>query len=733
MVPATASRAMPETSSAIPEARDNLLILQDFFAAAADGRLLSAGPEAARARRDAAIAALEGLLTWQRPALAAGPGLAWPYRELVRLEACLRAAADSSEPNTRRQAELTLARLPVPGQWRRLANLAPDLAADPEICDFLAAETQTGRAKLAAKPQSYYRIGHFCQVLKAPGNDGEKGLLRLFSLHYALADDSLLADLARDWALFVEPTMGLIYRHAWLRAFDRPETIVLFGLGGAEDRAFLAGQGLSATPLAHGSFLPEEPAPVVRTKDAGIVFNATFDEMERKRHGLLLALLKAPELATVTALVLGRGSAAGVDRFTDMIRAAGLQGRVSVAANLRREEVPAFLARARVGVHLSLYENGPRAIPEFWRADLPVVVSRAMAGQDFSLFCPENGLAVDDAELARSISSVLAAPGRFAPRRWFLAQAGSRNGTRALNATFKALYAARGWPWTADIAPLASGGAGRAADPEDFERFRPQYEALAEAFARHPHLPVRPLLEKSGTPSGDASLRAELAAILAAVGPENIWRPVLDERGRRLAEGIGLPDDGLPADLAGLDFAGKSVADLGANFGYYTFLAARLGAHLAVGVEQHPEVVRGARLLARLLRVDNARFVRSDFLAEPPAEACDTAMMIDIIGKRIIAKGKLAAVLDAARAWGRRELVFTFRPIYALKDLGLTAARLKQLYPTARITDGRFLLLDFVRDFYGPDWRLDILTKAPDLARKMKYLLRFTRRDQAAE
>ena len=91
------------------------------------------------------------------------------------------------------------------------------------------------------------------------------------------------------------------------------------------------------------------------------------------------------------------------------------------------------------------------------------------------------------------------------------------------------------------------------------------------------------------------------------------------------------------------------------------------------------------------------------------------------------------AVLAAARAWGRRELVFTFRPIYRLDDLDLDEAMLKRLYPAARVEDGRFLLLEFAREFFGPDWRLEILTRAPDLARKMKYLVRFTRRDRDAE
>ena len=68
---------------------------------------------------------------------------------------------------------------------------------------------------------------------------------------------------------------------------------------------------------------------------------------------------------------------------------------------------------------------------------------------------------------------------------------------------------------------------------------------------------------------------ATLRAALAALGPGRVWRPVPGPDGTLLAPGRGPGPECLDAYVAGLDVAGKTVADLGCNLGYFAFLAAR--------------------------------------------------------------------------------------------------------------------------------------------------------------
>jgi hypothetical protein len=51
-------------------------------------------------------------------------------------------------------------------------------------------------------------------------------------------------------------------------------------------------------------------------------------------------------------------------------------------ANLLRREVPAALRSARLGVQVSLHENGCRSVYEYFRADSPCVAATSMAGMD---------------------------------------------------------------------------------------------------------------------------------------------------------------------------------------------------------------------------------------------------------------------------------------------------------------------------------------------------------------
>ncbi|GBC63819.1 hypothetical protein DENIS_4817 [Desulfonema ishimotonii] len=433
------------------------------------------------------------LLTAHRPFLERTRGLSWPYEMLRCREATFAHLARNGEtPFVRHQVRLFLTLLPFPGQWRRLSDAEQASCPHPEIEEFIRGEQRKTAAKLRKKSQKTFKLRHFCQILKRPDLPREKGVLRIFSLPYLFADSRLLNALNRQYFLYIEPPWGVLARHAWLRAFSCLEDPCLFGVGGREDADFLAGQpGILTTPLAHGDFLEDLPPESAGEKQFDIVFNATFDDMPRKRHRFMLTLLSHPLLKDATALFIGRGAEKNVAACRQMIREPGLSDRVTLCANLMRRDVPAYLARCRVGVQVSQHENACRSIYECFRADLPCAVSSAMAGFNFDLFSDQNGVVAPDRMLPRTISEMLGQTARFAPRSWFLKHSGSLNSTRMLNHQLRGIFSQLGYAWQTDIVPLGSSGASRYVDHAHHEMFRPESESLLKIFRSQPELPVR--------------------------------------------------------------------------------------------------------------------------------------------------------------------------------------------------------------------------------------------------
>ena len=468
--------------------------LEDFFELVDSGTLFdSTDPIYFRRLRDDVCDALVELLVWQRPFLEAARGLNWPYEAFrKRLSFFETSAQEKSDPFSRKQAYLFLARLPFPGQWKWLARAQHNFGTDPEIKALLKLEYQRIERKLKKKKHTQYMLRHFCQILKKPGLPEAKGVLRIFSLPYLFVNPELLEALNRLYFLYVEPPWGVVFRHAWLRPFAGLEDPTLFGLNGEEDAAFLSSQpGILTTSLAHADFLEDDTSlDLDKEKRFDIIFNSTFDDMPRKRHAVMLALLQHSLLRRTTALFIGTGDPGNVDAFEQQVQASGLSKRVTVRHNLLRRNVPGHLAQCKIGVQISLHENGCRSIYEFLRSDLPCVISTSMAGVNPAIINSRTGIAAPDRDLARAILQALEKRQKFRPRHWFIAHSGSANSSRMLNEQLKEIFFERGYSWQEDIVPLASSGANRYTDATHYERFRPQFEELLKIFQNHSHLPI---------------------------------------------------------------------------------------------------------------------------------------------------------------------------------------------------------------------------------------------------
>jgi len=476
-------------------ANQTYISLLEYFFERADSQTLfdSTDSDYFRRLRDEICDALIQLLVWQRSFLEAERGLDWPYAGFrKRISFFEKAAREHSDPFIQKQAGLFLARLPFPRQWRWLARAQNNFRADPEIKAFLKLEAQRIEEKLNKKKQKQYMLRHFCQILKKPRLPGEKGVLRIFSLPYLFVNPELLKALNRLYFLYVEPPWGVVFRHAWLRPFATLTDPTLFGLNGEEDAAFMRSQpGILTTALAHADFMEDDKTlDFDQKKRFDLIFNATFDDMPRKRHAYMLELLQHPLLRRTTALFIGRGDAPKVDAFKRQIEAAGLSSRVTVKDNLLRQDVPGYLAQCKMGVQISLHENGCRSIAELLRSNLACVISTAMAGVNPAIINAQTGIAAPDRGLARAISKALEKSEKFAPRDWFLTHSGSLNSSRMLNDQLKAIFLERGYLWREDIVPLASSGANRYADNSHYERFRPEFKKLLKIFRQQAHLPM---------------------------------------------------------------------------------------------------------------------------------------------------------------------------------------------------------------------------------------------------
>ena len=472
----------------------HLAALEDFFRRVDSEQIFdSSDPTHFQRLRDAISDALVQLLVWQRPFLEAQRGLNWPYAAFrQRLSFFEKAVRQDPDPFIQKQACFFLARLPFPRQWRWLIRAQKNFGTDPEIQRLLQQEARRIEEKLKKKRQKQYMLRHFCQILKEPRLPEEKGVLRIFSLPYLFVDSELLKAINRLYFLYVEPPWGVLFRHAWLRPFSFLADPTLFGLNGDEDAAFLSSQpGILTTALAHADYLEDDPTlDLNQKKQFDLIFNATFDDMPRKRHACMLELLQHPLLSRTRALFIGRGHSHNVEEFKRRVQAAGLSSRVTVQDNLLRQDVPAHLAQCKVGVQISLHENGCRSIYEFLRSDLPCVIATSMAGVNLAIINSQTGIAAADRDLPRAIASALEQRATFTPRNWFLSHSGSTHCSRMLNDQLKAIFRECGYGWQEDIVPLGSSGASRYVDKAHYERFRPQFEELLQIFRQQGHLPI---------------------------------------------------------------------------------------------------------------------------------------------------------------------------------------------------------------------------------------------------
>jgi ribosomal protein L11 methyltransferase len=207
----------------------------------------------------------------------------------------------------------------------------------------------------------------------------------------------------------------------------------------------------------------------------------------------------------------------------------------------------------------------------------------------------------------------------------------------------------------------------------------------------------------------------ELKKILKSVGAQNIWHPVVVNGQKPLADGIGEICDGIRDRDGLLEFNGKTVVDLGCNFGYYCFFVRSAGASDVLGIDMDERIIRGCEILKALNDVDGVNFRPLDITKANGVGKFDIGMMIDLIGKEMIRNGSAVDLLDSLERVSQKEMLLTLRPRYHIeKKLGSDFQGLKEKYSSKYIRHSFFYLVDYVRDRFTTAWEMRIISGRND-------------------
>ena len=199
-----------------------------------------------------------------------------------------------------------------------------------------------------------------------------------------------------------------------------------------------------------------------------------------------------------------------------------------------------------------------------------------------------------------------------------------------------------------------------------------------------------------------------------------------------LAGGIGEAGDGLAENMGTLDFKGKTVLDLGCNFGYYSFLARRAGARRVLGIDADARIIRGCEIITALNGVDGVAFLAIDIVKAEGIGRFDIGLMIDLIGRQMIRTGTAKAVLHSLESLSQKEMVLTLRPRYHIpKKLAGDFKGLKEKYPADYIRGNYFHAFDYVCGRFKADWETTIISGQNDPEVEYKQTLHFVRRTPA--
>jgi glycosyltransferase involved in cell wall biosynthesis len=327
---------------------------------------------------------------------------------------------------------------------------------------------------------------HTSLLLKAPGPNGEKGvlyisfeynLMRLLAHHDARRFFSeYLVMVATSWS----PTdYGVFASYAGLS--DDP---LFAGISNVADiEAYrVMGPAVEPVPLMASDWIDPRfytPRPHAE-REIDILMVANFTRF--KRHWLLFRALKRMRPNLRITLVGIPAPDRSADSLRAEARAFGAPQDLEIISNANIDVVTALQCNARTSIVLSKREGSCVATAECLFADTPMgLVHDAHVGSR-AYINERTGVLLSERNMARELSAFIEASDTFQPRVWAMENITCGRSSDRLNAQLRDYSLGRGRPWTQDIAPLCWRYVPSYVSADDERRLAP---ALEELKTRH--------------------------------------------------------------------------------------------------------------------------------------------------------------------------------------------------------------------------------------------------------
>ncbi len=320
-------------------------------------------------------------------------------------------------------------------------------------------------------------------VLKAPGRDGEKGVL------YIAFEYNVMRLLAHSDARSVLKEYIVVGASSWsptdyavmANFAGLSEDPLFVGISNATDiDAYrIAEPAVRALPMMASDWIdPANYAPRPhREREIDFLMVANFSRF--KRHWLLFKAL--PRMSPkVRVAILGMPTP---DRTADTLRAEarafGVRQDLEIRTNISIEEVAKYQANSRVSLLLSRREGSCVATAESLFGDSPVAMMRDAHIGSKAYINADTGVLLDYRDLPQQLEELLERSGSFRAREWAAANISAHKSSVRLNQIFKDHAARAGKPWTQDLAPMCWRYVPTYLRAEDRARLRPAVDDLA--------------------------------------------------------------------------------------------------------------------------------------------------------------------------------------------------------------------------------------------------------------
>jgi glycosyltransferase involved in cell wall biosynthesis len=295
-------------------------------------------------------------------------------------------------------------------------------------------------------------------VLKAPGPNGEKGVLYC-SFEYnwmRLLAHYDAAAILREYYL-VGATSGARNDYASMLAFsglsDDPLFIGVSNPADLEPLRILRPVVKPMSIMAGDWINPDHFRPKPHgERSIDIFMVAAWSKL--KRHWLLFDALRdmPPNLRVV---LVGRNDVGRTEReIRAEARAFGVRQNLELYTNLEIDEVYALQSDARISTIFTKREGSCVAVPESLFAGSPVAMLEESYIGSKAYINERTGVLLRGRRLARQLQKFLDESGRYTPRQWALENISCYRTWERLNSILHRHAIRTGRPWTANIAPM---------------------------------------------------------------------------------------------------------------------------------------------------------------------------------------------------------------------------------------------------------------------------------------